>query len=270
MAELSTEEWKQVIDKCWNACIAQVTFTGGEPTRREDLVELVSYAKKMVTRLNTNGINMTEELCDQLFSASLDCVQVTFYSENPIIHNQLVGAKMYEKTLRGIKNCLNANLNVSINTPLCTINRDYVKTLQFLKKLGIRYVTCSGLIITGNATLEASKHTQLSNRELYEVLRNATEFCAENDMDLAFTSPGWLSEEEIQRLGLTVPMCGACLSNMAIAPDGSVVPCQSWLSEKPLGNMLKQDWKAIWESEACRKIRDESAKCNFICPLRNK
>ena len=267
--EISTKQWKDVIDKCYDACIAQVTFTGGEPTRRNDLVELVSHAKKLVTRLNTNGINLTEELCDKLFKASLDCVQVTFYSYDPFIHNQLVGAKMYDKTLSGIRNALNANLNVSINTPLCMINKEYVKTLRFLKELGIQYVTCSGLIITGNATLDASRSTQLSEGELYEVLKEAMRFCAENDMELAFTSPGWLSEEQVKELGLTIPMCGACLSNMAIAPDGSVVPCQSWLSDVVLGNMLTDNWDNIWDSEACKTIRNESAKCNYYCPLRN-
>lgn len=268
--EISTKQWEDVIDKCYDACIAQVTFTGGEPTRRNDLVELVSHAKKLITRLNTNGINLTEELCDQLFEASLDCVQVTFYSHDPFIHNQLVGVKTYDRTLAGITNAINADLNVSINTPLCRINKEYTRTLQFLKELGIQYVTCSGLIVTGNATLDASKNTQLSEDELYEVLKEATKFCAENDMELAFTSPGWLSEEQIRGLGLTVPMCGACLSNMAIAPDGSVVPCQSWLSDKPLGNIITDDWDEIWNSEVCSAIRDKSAKCNYYCPLRNK
>ena len=41
MAELSTEEWKTVLQKLRAANIPQVTFTGGEPTMRDDLVELV-------------------------------------------------------------------------------------------------------------------------------------------------------------------------------------------------------------------------------------
>lgn len=265
--EISTKEWKDIINKCYEACIAQVTFTGGEPTRRNDLVELVSHAKKLITRLNTNGTNLTEELCERLFKASLDCVQITFYSYDPFIHNQLVGAKMYDRTLKGITNALKVNLNVSINTPLCVINKDYVKTLQFLKELGIQYVTCSGLILTGNATLDESQNTKLSKNELYEVLKEAAQFCAENDMELAFTSPGWLSEEQIRGLGLTVPMCGACLSNMAITPNGSVVPCQSWLSDEPFGNMLTDNWNEIWNSKACMAIRKKSAECNYYCPL---
>ncbi|MCQ2553853.1 MAG: radical SAM protein, partial [Clostridia bacterium] len=60
--ELSTDEWKVIIDKCKEACIPQLTFTGGEPTMRDDLVELIDYSQWFVTRLNTNGIKLTKEL----------------------------------------------------------------------------------------------------------------------------------------------------------------------------------------------------------------
>ena len=68
---------------------------------------------------------------------------------------------------------------------------------------------------------------------------------------------------------LNIPACGACLSNMAITPDGNVVPCQSWLGKNSsLGNILKKKWKHIWESPKCKKIRMSSAKNNLTCPLR--
>ncbi|MBP5184478.1 MAG: radical SAM protein, partial [Lachnospiraceae bacterium] len=118
--ELSTNEWKQIIDKCRTACIPQVTFTGGEPTMRDDLIELIDYAKWFVSRLNTNGRKLTPEYCRELQKASLDSVQITFYSANEETHNKLVGAPGYNDTVAGIKNALAAGLSVSINTPLCT------------------------------------------------------------------------------------------------------------------------------------------------------
>ena len=36
--ELTTAEWKKIIDTCRAVCIPQITFTGGEPTMRKDLV----------------------------------------------------------------------------------------------------------------------------------------------------------------------------------------------------------------------------------------
>ena len=88
--ELSTEEWKVAIDRLRKANVPMVTFTGGEPTMREDLAELVGYAKQLVTRLNTNGVKLTPELTEALKKAGLDSVQVTLYSHDAEIHNSLV------------------------------------------------------------------------------------------------------------------------------------------------------------------------------------
>lgn len=268
--ELPTESWKKIIDKCREACIPQLTFTGGEPTLRSDLVELVAYSKWFVTRLNTNGVCLTSSICEQLFQASLDSVQVTLYSDKPEIHTALVGANNWEKTVEGIKNAIHAHLSVSVNTPLCTINRGYTDTLRLLNRLGVKFVTCSGLIVTGNAKSEESVNTQLSENELYFILQEAFEYCKESGMEISFTSPGWLSENKLRDIGFTsIPSCGACLSNMAIAPDGNVIPCQSWLSDETLGKLLFEPWKNIWNNKKCKSIRVISIKMEQKCQLRS-
>lgn len=266
--ELDTAEWKRIIDKCREAGIPQITFTGGEPTMREDLTELIDYSKWFVTRLNTNGIKLTKDYCRELKKASLDSMQITFYSCDEEIHNKLVGANRYQNTVLGIENAIAEGLNISINTPLCTLNKDYAKTLEFLKEKGVRYVTCSGLITTGNATEAESVSLQLSGEQIQEILKEAVGYCHRNGMEISFTSPGWIPEEFFKEYGLMTPNCGACLSNMAITPSGNVVPCQSDLSGEPLGNMLADSWESIWNSESCQKKRAYSAKMLGECPLR--
>ena len=266
--ELSTEEWKKILDKCRAAGIPQVTFTGGEPTMREDLIELIRYARWFISRLNTNGIKLTEDYCKELHGAELDSVQITFYSCDPAVHNKLVGAEQFENTARGIENALREGLSVSINTPLCTLNRDYRKTLEYLHDKGVVYVTCSGMITTGNALQEDSERLQLNGDELEAILREAVAYCNENGMEIAFTSPGWIGQEVFDELNIPSPSCGACLSNMAITPGGNVVPCQSWLSDKPLGNMLRDDWENIWDCPACTEHRNYAADMTGECPLR--
>lgn len=267
-AELSTDEWKKILDKCRQACIPQVTFTGGEPTMREDLIDLIDYAHWFVTRLNTNGIKLTSEYCHELYQASLDSVQITFYSCDSEIHNKLVGANQYESTIAGIENALSVGLSVSVNTPLCTLNKDYVKTLEFLHDKGVKYVTCSGLITTGNALSENSVSLQLSKEEIRKIVGDAVKYCYENEMEISFTSPGWIENKFFEEVGIATPSCGACLSNMAITPGGNVVPCQSWLSGDVLGSMLNEEWNDIWNKEQCKMRRDYSAKMLGECPLR--
>ena len=267
--ELTTAQWREILSKLRAANVPQVTFTGGEPTLRADLVELVEVAQWFVTRLNTNGRLLTPELCRRLYEASLDSVQVTLYSHDPAVHNALVGAEGFDDTVTGIRNAVAAGLSVSVNTPLCSLNTDYAATVRFVHELGVRYVTCSGLIPSGSAEGAESRATRLTEEQMTDVLRRAVTAAEELGMEMDFTSPGWLKEETLRSMGLTlVPSCGACLSNMAIAPDGGVIPCQSWLSSQPLGNMLTDDWDKIWQSQRCAAIRAKSAKMEQLCQLR--
>ena len=247
-----------------------VTFTGGEPTQREDLVELVEHAKKFVTRVNTNGVNVTPELALSLKKAGLDSIQFTLYSCDPEIHNALVGATKFSDTVQGIKNAVEAGLDVSVNTPLCRTNSDYAATLEFLHSLGVRFVTASGLICTGMACY-SHESADLTRDELFEVIRAAKSYCDEVGMEIDFTSPGLIDADKLESLGMRVPMCGAALSNMAIAPDGEVVPCQSWLTaDAGLGNILTEGFGKIWSHERARALRSMSENEALACPFRKE
>lgn len=265
--ELSKEEWFKIIDKCKEARIPSLTFTGGEPTIRKDLVELVEYSKWFVTRLNTNGILLTKELCKKLYDANLDSVQVTLYSFDSNIHNALVGADHFNETVNGIKNAIEAGLDVSINTPICSYNEDYINTVKFAHGLGVKYFSCSGLIPAGNATLNNSKVTSLNKTRMNEVVREAFKYTSKNELELSFTTPGFMFKKDLEEMKMVIPSCGACLSNMAIAPNGEVIPCQSWLFEDGLGNILDKDWKKIWESKKCKMQRKISASSDSKCFL---
>ena len=266
--EMTTEQWKQAIDRLDAARVPMVTFTGGEPTQRADIAELVGHAKRMVTRLNTNGVNLTQELVRQLKAAGLDSVQVTLYSYDEAVHNALVGSNHHADTVQGIRNAVEAGLDISINTPLCKKNADYENTLKFIHSLGVRFITVSGLICTGMAGIN-HKEYDLTADELFEIVKTAKEFCNAHEIEIDFTSPGLIEADKLDGLGMNVPMCGACLSNMAIAPDGSVVPCQSWLgADASLGNILTDPFKQIWSHPMCKQLRNMSEEQALACPFR--
>lgn len=268
--ELSTEDWKKIIDKLYKANVPMVTFTGGEPTVRKDIASLVAHAEKLVTRLNTNGVNLTPESVKALKNAGLDSVQVTLYSHNADVHNRLVGCEHFDDTVAGIKNAVSAGLDISINTPLCKKNEDYLKTLEFIKALGVRFVTVSGLICTGMAEIN-HKEYDLSEDELFEIVKEAKSFCDMNEMEIDFTSPGLISKQKLEEIGMNVPMCGAALSNMAIAPDGTVVPCQSWLNgDAGLGNILTDSFSDIWKNRKCFELRKMTEEEALSCPFRTQ
>jgi hypothetical protein len=120
----------------------------------------------------------------------------------------------------------------------------------------VKYVSCSGLIPAGAAKNQIKAGAALSNSELMSVLRAAVQTARDLGLDLTFTSPGWLMHEQVELLGLAEPVCGACLTNMAVMPNGAVTACQSWLADPDgLGNILTVPWHKIWDDPRCRKMR---------------
>ncbi len=79
-AELSTEEWKRVLSELAAIGVLQIHFSGGEPTARKDLVELVQHATDvgLYTNLITSAVLLTKDKLAALADAGLCHVQISF------------------------------------------------------------------------------------------------------------------------------------------------------------------------------------------------
>src|SRR3972149_12195790 len=154
--ELNTAQWKQVIDRISEIGVFIVTFTGGEPTLREDLSELVLYAEKkgMVTGLITNGRKLKDRAyVNALEKAGLDFVQVTLESHKPEIHDQMTAAKgSWKETVTGIKNAVESQIYVTTNSTLSKHNApEFLEIIEFIKSLNVAAFGCNSLIYSGKA-----------------------------------------------------------------------------------------------------------------------
>ena len=172
--ELSTEEWKQVIDRVHNIGVFIATFTGGEPTLRDDLPELLLYAqnKGIVTGLITNGRRLSEKsYVEKLEKSGLDFVQVTLESHKAKIHDLMTASKgSWKETVEGIRNVVSSHIYASTNTTLSKYNAsDFLKTMDFIKRLGVAAFGCNSLIYSGKAS-EISQEFVLPLETLNELL----------------------------------------------------------------------------------------------------
>ncbi len=79
-AELSTDDWKRVLDEAADLGVLQVHFSGGEPMARRDLAELVRHAARtgLYSNLITSGVLITGESLEALVKAGIDHVQLSF------------------------------------------------------------------------------------------------------------------------------------------------------------------------------------------------
>ena len=172
--ELTTVQWKSVIDKLSEIGIFILTFTGGEPTLREDLPELLLYAqnKGMVTGLISNGRKLKDKTyVNVLEKSGLDFVQVTLESHKSEIHDKMTNTKgSWRETIEGIKNAVQSQIYVSTNTTLSKNNADdFLSTIDFIKSLGVDAFGCNSLIYSGKAT-DASQEFALPTEDLNNAL----------------------------------------------------------------------------------------------------
>jgi MoaA/NifB/PqqE/SkfB family radical SAM enzyme len=98
-----------------NRC-AKRLITGGEPTLRTDLVELILEAEQFVTGLVTNGRKLSL-FASELHDVSLDHIQVSLEASDSAVHDKMVGASgAWRETVTGIEAALAAGLYVTTNT----------------------------------------------------------------------------------------------------------------------------------------------------------
>lgn len=255
--ELTTAQWQTVIDKLSDIGIFIFTFTGGEPTLREDLPELIQYAQKkgIVTGLITNGRKLKDSnFVKTLEQSGLDFIQVTLESQKPEIHDLITGDKgSWIETVAGIKNAAGSQMYISTNTTLNKQNEtDFLITIDFIKGLGVNAFGCNSLIYSGKASA-ASQEFALTSEELKVLLPKIREKAHLLGLKFLWYTPTQYCNFDPVRLGLGVKACTAALINACVGPNGDVYPCQSYFES--LGNILTDPWEKIWNSQLAVKLR---------------
>ncbi len=276
--ELSTDEWKKVLDKLWSLGIPHIVFTGGEPTLRNDLPDLIAHAEDLgqITGLNTNGRRLSDpRFLKKLLDAGLDHVQITVGSINEGIHDSITRTKgSYRETIKGLKNCIESDIYLVTNTTIMEENRDsIISTIESLQKMGVEHVAVNSIIRSG----KGKDAKGIPVKELEKILIKGRELGLETGTEFRWYSPTPYCKLNPMELGLGLKQCSACRLNMAVEPDGNVIPCQSYY--EGMGNITTNSWSSIWEHDLCRKIRerkelpkecegcDLQTVCGGGCPL---
>jgi len=139
----STEEIKDIIKKSREKHDS-IVFTGGEPTLRNDLPQLVSYAKGLGFReiqIQTNGRRFAYiDYCKEMIASGVNQFALALHGSSSDVHDGLTKAKgSFLQTLQGIKNLASLNQYVGAN---CVITkpgyRGFPELADILIKAGAR------------------------------------------------------------------------------------------------------------------------------------
>jgi organic radical activating enzyme len=227
--ELSTDEWKIVLDKAWQAGIPHLVFTGGEPTLRDDLPELLMHAEThgQVTGLLSDGLRLVDEVyLNQLLDSGLD-------------HLMLILNPRVEGTWDGLQKVLAEDLFTTVHitlTPEKVQRLDAV--LDRLKEMGVTSISLSA-----------------SQADLVEALQTARDKIAEREMSLKWDLPVPYSEVNPVDLEVDHFPEGAGNAWLYVEPDGDVLPSQGVM--EVLGNLVRDSWEDVWGRAREERMKDE-------------
>jgi MoaA/NifB/PqqE/SkfB family radical SAM enzyme len=218
--ELTTDEWRLILDKAWQAGIPHVTFTGGEATLRDDLPDLIAHAEKngQVCGLLTDGLRLSgQQYLDLLLQTGLDHILFLLQPED-------------EKSWQALEKVMAADIFVTVHLTLTPDNIQQAETvLARLAKLEVRSLSLTG----SDASLRAE----------FDGLRDKA---ADLGLTLKFDLPVPYSAANpvmYEAQEGAVPE-GAGKAWLYVEPDGDVLPSQGQ-SDTVLGNLLRDDWTKI-------------------------
>ncbi len=221
--ELTTEEWGQILDIAWTAGVPHVTFTGGEPTLREDLPDLIAQAEKngQVCGLLTDGLKLADKsYLHVLLNTGLDHLLFLLQPDN-------------KESWRALEIIMPEDIFTTVHISVNKKNLEQMN--EILQKLADLEVTSLSL--------------GLADVSLRESLDDALDQAAQFGMQLAFDLPVPYSADNpvaFETAEDEVPS-GAGKSWLYVEPDGDVLPAQG-MADRVLGNFLRDPWEEIYKA----------------------
>jgi radical SAM protein with 4Fe4S-binding SPASM domain len=281
--EMTTDEVKQVIDILVDdAHVPSLSFTGGEPTLRDDLFELVEYGRNRGLRMNliTNGRKCSDpSFVAKLVDAGLNSAQVSIEGPDAETHDFIVGMPgAFEQTVQGIRNLRSTDIYTHCNTTICKPNVDKMEDLIdfHADNLGLSYFSMNMVIYTGTAA-KLREELQVTYSEIGDIVKRVGRRARKKQIQFVWYAPTPVCLFNPIAHGLGAKMCAACDGLISIDAEGGVLPCSSF--SNPVGNLLHEGFARVWYNrsslfwrakdyapDGCKKC-DQFAFCNAACPL---
>jgi len=247
--EMTTEEVKVIIDRIFDeAHCPTVSFTGGEPTLRQDLPELIAYAKNKGMRVNliTNGIRCaSKDYVKTLAQSGLDSAQVSIEGGSAEIHDRITQHPgSWEKAVQGVRNLRSAGIHTHTNTTICGGNRDHLLDLvDFIAdELGSEYFSMNMVIRTGTALSHDEDDIRYS--EIGPIIQAVQQRAKEKGVRFVWYSPVPYCLFNPVQAGLGAKSCACVDGLISVNPAGELLPCSSF--ERGIGDLLHQPFKKVW------------------------
>ena len=264
---ISTDKAKTIIDKCAEAEVFDINFTGGEPTLHPDFADIVKYAKDydFTIGFTSNGqfnAKTTREIVKYIDGAT---ISIHGFRD---LHDSLVNKKgSYDKAIRNLEILSDEGVITQVDYTLIKDNLDQLYPFgKFILEKPIHRLGVLRLIHVGRGKGVESPTIEEYNKAFSQMYKLRKEFKDKN-IELADAFPYCLVEDE--RYRKLIRGCSAGVLYAAIDTKGNIKYCPA--HKHSIGNIFEDSLEEIWQNnkelERYRKLDwvPESCKsCDYL------
>lgn len=268
--ELSFMEICRILKQLAQAGCLVLTLSGGEVLLREDLIDIIKYARNLdfAVKVFTNGTLLGGSEAKSFRELQVQEVHLSLYAGQAKVHDEITGVSgSWEKTVEGIRRLRGEGISVKIKCAIMRQNfSEYRKVYDLAGDLGCSYAFDP--MIT--ARDDGSKDTlcyRIAKEDLVRILQDQI-FQEEEEEEGGdgIKNSSFLISEIYNELP-----CNATHNTCFISPEGMVTPCV----QMPLscGNLRDHDFDWIWHHSPqmlqIRKmrvsdIREKCKNCSYL------
>lgn len=270
--ELTTEESYALIDSVARLNPALFVLTGGDPLMREDLFDLIAYAKSRglhVSAAPAGTARATPEAMHRFWEAGVDSLSFSLDGPDAVIHDSFRRVRgTFDRTLKALEAAREAGVPFQINTTVTRTTRPHLDRLrELVQMVGAVQWDLFILVPTGRGRqLEA-----LTPEEYESFLHWLAQVAEEAPFRVKTTEGPQFRRVQAQRRGLAPetlrPGVNAGKGYVFVSDRGKVYP--SGFLPVEVGDVRQQPLEQIyWENPVLQALRDPAqlkGRCG-LCP----
>lgn len=254
---IDSDLFYNILEQCKDMKVLHLTLSGGEPMLHKDFCKFLkrcreyNFSVNILTNLTLLDNNIIEEMKDN----PLLGVQVSLYSMNPEIHDEITQIKgSFFKTKNAILKLIENNIPLQISCPILKQNKNsYTDVVKWADKYKI-HVGDDFVIIGRYDHKTVNLNYRLSIDEVKEIIKEKALG------DVGYLEQMKLAAEKKKEITVDEYVCSVCNSSICITENGNIYPCAGW-QNYIIGNINKTPLNEIWEN---------SEKIHYLRNLRNK
>jgi MoaA/NifB/PqqE/SkfB family radical SAM enzyme len=260
-SELSTNQWRGIIDQLADMGCRRIGFLGGEPLLREDLPELIEHVRQhgMSCVLTSNGLLVPDRI---KWLSQLNTLVLSLDATSPD-NDTVRGKGVLEAVKRAIAAAQDEGLSVKINAVLSAKTSSSLDSLlSLIDKLNL-FIT-PNIMRAGNPELwRDAASIKDEDTEIRKILFKIARLRKHNQRILfsakTYSYAAQWDDFSVDRhethelspddpLVKNGPKCQAGRFYMTILSDGSTSPCMNTIGKIQGGNVIQVGVRETWKS----------------------